>query len=109
MELKYILEGGGKPIPTSVVCDIYIDSKKTKKKYAFRKIILLCFHFFVPSLPAMKIDKTPIVINPVRHPSAPRLSDTKMIGFICYNWLIDAIYTKKYSLNKIHRRTNYEN
>ncbi|MEL6719106.1 MAG: TdeIII family type II restriction endonuclease [Bacteroidota bacterium] len=35
VELKYILEGGGKPIPTSVVCDIYIKSKKTKKKYAF--------------------------------------------------------------------------
>lgn len=34
-ELKYILEGGGKPIPTSVVCDIFIDSTKTKKKYAF--------------------------------------------------------------------------
>jgi hypothetical protein len=35
IELKYILEGGGKPIPTSVVCDIFIESKKTKKKYAF--------------------------------------------------------------------------
>ncbi len=35
VELKYILEGGGKPIPTSVVCDIFIESKKTKKKYAF--------------------------------------------------------------------------
>jgi hypothetical protein len=34
-ELKYILEGGGKPIPTSVVCDIFIDSKKTGKKYTF--------------------------------------------------------------------------
>ncbi len=34
-ELEYILKGGGKPIPTSVVCDIYIESKKTKKKYAF--------------------------------------------------------------------------
>jgi hypothetical protein len=34
-ELKYILAGGGKPIPTNVVCDIYIESKKTKKKYAF--------------------------------------------------------------------------
>jgi hypothetical protein len=35
VELKYILEGGGKLIPTSVVCDIYIESTKTKKKYAF--------------------------------------------------------------------------
>ena len=35
VELKYILEGGGKPTPTSVVCDIYIESKKTKRKYAF--------------------------------------------------------------------------
>ncbi|MEA3466095.1 MAG: TdeIII family type II restriction endonuclease [Thermodesulfobacteriota bacterium] len=35
VELKYILEGGGKPIPTNVVCDIFIDSVKTKKKYAF--------------------------------------------------------------------------
>ena len=35
VELKYILAGGGNPIPTSVVCDIYIESKKTKKKYAF--------------------------------------------------------------------------
>lgn len=34
-ELRYVLAGKGKPIPTSVVCDIYIESKKTKKKYAF--------------------------------------------------------------------------
>ena len=34
-ELKYILEGGGKLIPTNVVCDIYIDSEKTNMKYAF--------------------------------------------------------------------------
>lgn len=34
-ELSYILDGGGKLIPTNVVCDIYIESKKTKKKYAF--------------------------------------------------------------------------
>lgn len=34
-ELEYILAGGGKPIPTSVVCDIFIDSKKTNKRYAF--------------------------------------------------------------------------
>lgn len=35
VELKYILDGGGKLIPASVVCDIFIESKKTKKKYAF--------------------------------------------------------------------------
>lgn len=35
IELKYILEGGGKPIPTSVVCDIFIENKNTNKKYAF--------------------------------------------------------------------------
>lgn len=35
VELKYILAGGGKPIPTNVVCDIYIESTKTGKKYAF--------------------------------------------------------------------------
>lgn len=34
-ELKYILAGGGRSIPTSVVCDIFIDSKKTGKKLAF--------------------------------------------------------------------------
>lgn len=34
-ELNYILKGGGKPIPTSVVCDIFIASKKTKMNYAF--------------------------------------------------------------------------
>jgi len=34
-ELKYILEGGGELIPVSVVCDIFIDSKLTGKKYAF--------------------------------------------------------------------------
>jgi hypothetical protein len=34
-ELKYILKGGGKPIPTSVVCDVFIESKTTKLRYAF--------------------------------------------------------------------------
>jgi hypothetical protein len=34
-ELNYILKGKGKGIPTSVVCDIFIDSKKTTKRYAF--------------------------------------------------------------------------
>lgn len=34
-ELEYILKGAGKPIPTSVICDIYIENKKKKMKYAF--------------------------------------------------------------------------
>jgi len=34
-ELKYIKDGGGSPIPTTVVCDIFIDSQTTGKKYAF--------------------------------------------------------------------------
>jgi len=34
-ELAYILEGKGEAIPTSVVCDIFIDSQTTGKKYAF--------------------------------------------------------------------------
>lgn len=34
-ELKYILEGGGELIPTKVICDIFIDSQKDDKKYAF--------------------------------------------------------------------------
>ena len=34
-EIKYIKNGGGEPIPTDVVCDIFIESKKTNKKYAF--------------------------------------------------------------------------
>jgi hypothetical protein len=34
-ELEYIQNGGGKLIPATVVCDIYIDSNKTGKKYAF--------------------------------------------------------------------------
>lgn len=34
-ELEYIKEGGGDPIPVSVVCDIYVDSDATRKKYAF--------------------------------------------------------------------------
>jgi hypothetical protein len=34
-ELRYIREGGGELVPTSVVCDIFIDSKLTGKKYAF--------------------------------------------------------------------------
>ena len=34
-ELEYIKNGGGKLIPTSVVCDIFIESEKTSYKYAF--------------------------------------------------------------------------
>ncbi len=34
-EIKYIRAGGGELISTSVVCDIYIDSNQTGKKYAF--------------------------------------------------------------------------
>lgn len=34
-ELKYILDGGGEPIPTSVTCDILIQSKRTGKTYSF--------------------------------------------------------------------------
>jgi len=34
-EIKYIKDGTGELISTSVVCDIFIESKKTKKKYAF--------------------------------------------------------------------------
>jgi len=34
-ELEYIQQGGGKPIPVSVTCDLFIDSEITKKKYAF--------------------------------------------------------------------------
>lgn len=34
-ELEYVLSGGGNPIPTSVVCDVYIESERTKKAYAF--------------------------------------------------------------------------
>lgn len=35
VELEYILAGGGKPIPTNVVCDIFIESKRTNQCYAF--------------------------------------------------------------------------
>lgn len=34
-ELSYILAGGGELTPVTVVCDVYIDSKVTHKKYAF--------------------------------------------------------------------------
>jgi len=34
-ELLYILEGGGTPIPIDVVCDVFIESRLTGKRYAF--------------------------------------------------------------------------
>ncbi len=34
-ELAYVLEGKGKPIPVTVVCDIFIHNTVTRKKYAF--------------------------------------------------------------------------
>lgn len=34
-ELKYVLDGGGEPIPTSVTCDILIKSERTGKTYSF--------------------------------------------------------------------------
>ncbi len=34
-ELDYILKGGGKPIPVSVTCDIFIHNEETNTKYAF--------------------------------------------------------------------------
>lgn len=34
-ELRYILAGGGEPIPASVTCDILIRSNRTSKTYAF--------------------------------------------------------------------------
>ena len=34
-ELNYVRQGGGKPIPVSVTCDIFIHNEKTDTKYAF--------------------------------------------------------------------------
>ena len=34
-ELRYVLEGGGKDIPVSVICDVYAENKTAKKRYAF--------------------------------------------------------------------------
>lgn len=34
-EIKYVLDGGGEPIPVSVTCDIYINSQVDGKRYAF--------------------------------------------------------------------------
>jgi len=34
-ELAYILEGGGNPIPTTVICDVFAENIKTGEKYAF--------------------------------------------------------------------------
>ena len=35
IELEYIKQGGGEPIPVSVTCDIFIHNETTNKKYAF--------------------------------------------------------------------------
>ncbi len=34
-ELKYIRQGGGKPIPVTVTCDVFIHNEETDTKYAF--------------------------------------------------------------------------
>lgn len=34
-EIKYILEGGGNPVPVQVVCDLYAEDKVQSKKLAF--------------------------------------------------------------------------
>lgn len=34
-ELRYIKQGGGEKIPVTVVCDVYAEDTKNKKKYAF--------------------------------------------------------------------------
>jgi hypothetical protein len=34
-ELGYILSGKGQPMPVTVICDLYIDSQSTGKKYSF--------------------------------------------------------------------------
>ncbi len=34
-ELAYILRGKGKKIPVTVICDVYVEDKKRKKKFAF--------------------------------------------------------------------------
>lgn len=33
-DLKYVMEGNGEPIPTTVVCDLLIEDEKQNKKYA---------------------------------------------------------------------------
>lgn len=34
-EIKYILKGGGNPVPVQVVCDLYAEDKVQSKKFAF--------------------------------------------------------------------------
>jgi hypothetical protein len=34
-ELTYVLEGGGEPIPVTVVCDVYAEDTKRELRYAF--------------------------------------------------------------------------
>jgi hypothetical protein len=35
IELEYVLEGRGKDIPVTVICDVYAEDRKAGKKYAF--------------------------------------------------------------------------
>jgi len=34
-ELAYVLAGGGEDVPVQIVCDVYAENKRRKKKYAF--------------------------------------------------------------------------
>lgn len=34
-ELDFVLKGGGRPLPVTVVCDVYVEDKVNKKTYAF--------------------------------------------------------------------------
>ena len=34
-EIRYILAGGGPPVPTTVTCDLYVHSRVDRKRYAF--------------------------------------------------------------------------
>lgn len=34
-ELEHILEAGGEPVPTVVICDVYVEDRINNKKYAF--------------------------------------------------------------------------
>ncbi len=34
-ELAYVIQGDGQPIPITVVCDVYVESKTTNRRYSF--------------------------------------------------------------------------
>ena len=34
-ELAYVLEGGGEPIPVTVICDVYAEDRANARRYAF--------------------------------------------------------------------------